>query len=194
MDNLRAACGRALQAQRGITAYLQPAVGSQGNLGVEVAAQVGGVAVLVSDSESAVEPCQTTVHKRPRIAAKPSWLFKNKNTRRKERRRSDNRKKARERILDKARDQARNERPERKAQDAKKHAKRYHVDFTVRAAANAQRKKSRHQGAQGSERLVVPKSARADRTGVLVREGSWKRTADESARPCQQDGPSHLPP
>ena len=142
MDSLRAACGRALQAQRGITAYFQPAVGSHGNLGVEVAAQVGGVAVLVSDSESAVEPCQTTVHKR----------------------------------------------------HAKKHAKRYHLDFTVRAAANAQRKKSSQQGAQGSERLVVPKSARADRTGVLVREGSWKRTADESARLCQQDGPSHLPP
>ena len=55
-------------------------------------------------------------------------------------------------------------------------------------------KKSRQQGAQGSARLVVPKSARADRASVLGREGRWKRTADESARLCQQDGPSHLPP
>ena len=69
VDTLRAACGRALQAQRGITAYFQPALASQGELGLEVAGQVGGVAAPVSDSASAVEPRQTTVHKRPRIAA-----------------------------------------------------------------------------------------------------------------------------
>ena len=30
--------------------------------------------------------------------------------------------------------------------------------------------------------------------GALGRGGSWTRTAGESARLCQQDGPSHLPP
>ena len=96
----------------------------------------------------------------------------------------------REAILDKVRNQC----SERKTQDAKQKAKRYLLDFTERAARAARAKKSRQQRAQGSARLVVPKSARADRTGVLGREGSWKRTADESARLCQQDGPSHLPP
>ena len=65
----RAACGRVLPWQRGITAYLQPTVAPQGDFGLEVAGQVGGVAAQVSDSASAVEPRQTTVHKRPRIAA-----------------------------------------------------------------------------------------------------------------------------
>ena len=67
VDTLRAACGRVLQGQRGIVAYLQPAVASQRDLGLEVAGQVGGVAAPVSDSASAVEPCQTTVHKQSRI-------------------------------------------------------------------------------------------------------------------------------
>ena len=44
-------------------------VGSQGDLGLEVAGQVGGVAAPVSDSASAVEPRQTIVHKRLRILA-----------------------------------------------------------------------------------------------------------------------------
>ena len=68
VDTLRAACGRVLQGQRGMIAYRQPAAASQGDLGLEVAGQVGGVAAPVSDSASAVEPCQTTVHKR-------SWIY-----------------------------------------------------------------------------------------------------------------------
>ena len=76
VDTLRAACARVLQGQRGIMAYLQPAVASQGDLGLEVAGQVGGVAAPLSDSASAVEPCQTSVHKWSRILVKSHWLRK----------------------------------------------------------------------------------------------------------------------
>ena len=41
---------------------------------------------------------------------------------------------------------------------------------------------------------MIPSSARADRAGVLGRGGTWKRAADLSARLCQHEGPSQLPP
>ena len=73
VDALRAACARVLQGQRGIMAYLQPAVASQGDCG---AGQVGGVAAPVSDSAYVVEPCQTSAHKRSRTLVKSRWLRK----------------------------------------------------------------------------------------------------------------------
>ena len=225
MDTLRETCVHAVQGQRGIAAYLQPASGSPGDLGLQVAGQVGGVAAPVSDSASAVEPRQTILHKRARIPVRPSWLCKAWNSRHKAVRGLDPRYKARDKARDllpqrkardkardllphrkarghardllpkrKARDKARDQRPERGKAHAKRKAKRYQLDFTERAIKQARKKKHRQQAAQRSAKVVVPKSARADRTGVLGREGSWKRTADESARLCQQDGPSHMPP
>jgi len=41
---------------------------------------------------------------------------------------------------------------------------------------------------------VTPHSARAHRSEVLGRAGTWKRAAEQSARLCQRDGPTHLPP
>ena len=49
--------------------HVRARVGSQGDLGLEVAGQVGGVAAPISDSASAVEPRQTIVHKRLRVLA-----------------------------------------------------------------------------------------------------------------------------
>ena len=81
---------RSLSTQhQALPVHVRARVGSQGDLGLEVAGQVGGVAAPVSDSASAVEPCQTSVHKRSRILVKPRWLRKNWNSARKEVRRSD---------------------------------------------------------------------------------------------------------
>ncbi|CAK0867486.1 unnamed protein product [Prorocentrum cordatum] len=63
-----------------------------------------------------------------------------------------------------------------------------------REPASGPRTASSSQAPRANRRLAMPKSARAERAGVLGREGSWKRAAEESARLCQQDGPSHLPP
>ncbi len=43
-------------------------------------------------------------------------------------------------------------------------------------------------------KAVIPQSARASRTEVLGRAGTWKRAAEESARLCQREGPACLPP
>ena len=61
---------RSLSTQhQALPVHVRARVGSQGDLGLEVAGQVGGVAAPVSDSASAVEPRQTIVHKRLRIPA-----------------------------------------------------------------------------------------------------------------------------
>jgi len=61
---------RSLSTQhQALPVHVRARVGSQGDLGLEVAGQVGGVAAPVSDSASAVEPRQTIVHKRLRILA-----------------------------------------------------------------------------------------------------------------------------
>ena len=88
----------------------------------------------------------------------------------------------------------RNRRPDRKEAAAKRAKKRYQMDFTERARRKARSARSRKEAPRANRKSVMPKSARAERAGVLGRQGSWKRTAEESARLCQQDGPGHLPP
>ncbi|CAK0861610.1 unnamed protein product, partial [Prorocentrum cordatum] len=99
---------------------------------------------------------------------------------------------------DRTRDKIRDKRPQRasrkKLAAAKRGKKRYQEDFAERAKRKHRVLKSCREAPRANRRPAMPKSAGAERAGVLGREGSWKQTAEESARLCQQDGPSHLPP
>ena len=186
---LRSACCRALKGQVGIASFFQPAV-APGAPGGE-----GGDAP-VSDSASAVDPNPAKPRERPRAVRKPLWLRKpawlsaqtarQKKVRKRLRKRRTQSALRKDRIHDKIRDK----RPDRK----KLGKKRYQQDLVKREKNKHRVLKSRREAPRANRRPVMPKSARAERAGVLGREGSWKRTAEESARLCQQDGPSHLPP
>ena len=82
----------------------------------------------------------------------------------------------------------------KKTMDRQRKAKTYAADCVDRSEIYARVKRSRALKALTGAKLVIPSSARADRAGVLGREGSWKRAADLSARLCQHDDPIHLPP
>ena len=192
---LRAACCRALKGQGGIAAFFQPA-GAPGATGRDA-----GVAP-VSDSASALDSNPAKPHgrpravRRPRPSSRPMWLRKpewlSAQTAKQKavgRRRTEayNRKQRVSNVI-------REKRPDRKEAAAKRAKKRYRMDFTERASRKARVQKSRKEAPRANRKSVIPKSARAERAGVLGRQGSWKRTAEESARLCQQDGPGHLPP
>ena len=64
------------------------------------------------------------------------------------------------------RDEVRDKLPARKTAGSLRKAKRYAEDFAERAAVCARVKKSRVLKAERGAKLVIPKSARADRAGV----------------------------
>ena len=73
----------------------------------------------------------------------------------------------------------------------------YAGDFACRILKyNAVKKRRARLVEEASRRAktVTPHSARAHRSEVLGRAGTWKRAAEQSARLCQRDGPTHLPP
>ena len=170
---LREACKCALAGQSMLSQFFVPGAASQESLGPEVGIEAGGAAP-VSDSPREVAPDRASKPKRSRVALKPSWMP------------------ARKRALSRQREYEKT--PARRLAQRTRAAKRYAADFGERAATYCRVKKSRAEKASREAKLVTPKSARADRAGVSGRGGTWKRAADLSARRCQHDGPSKLPP
>ena len=178
---LREACKRGLQGQSKLSRFFP-------------ASQWGraGGAAPVSDSALGVAPRQ------PLIGAHRRWGSSVKDARKRDRRRAGcnvlekARDKARGDARHKARDKARDKLHVRSVRREVRKKEQRSSDFVKRADDYSMRKK--HRSAQGNAEPVVPKSARSDRAGVLGREGTWKRAAAQSARLCQHDGPSHLPP
>ena len=170
-DTLRAACDRALKGQGGIAAFFQPAR-APGATGRDA-----GVAP-VSDSASALDSNPAKPHGRPRAVRrprpmwlrKPEWLSAQTAKQKAVGRRRTEAYNRKQRVSD----VIRNQRPDRKEAAAKRAKKRYRMDFTERARRKARRARSRKEAPRANRKSVIPKSARAERAGVLGRQGSCR--------------------
>ena len=157
---LREACKCALAGQSMLAQFFAPGAPSQESLGPEVGIEAGGAAP-VSDSPREVAPDRTSKPKRSRVALKPSWMAARKA--------ALSRHKEYVKTYDKT--------PARMVAHRTREAKRYAADFGERAVRYCRVKKSRAEKASREAKLVIPKSARADRAGVSGRGGTWKRAA-----------------
>ena len=145
---LRAACKRALRGQSALARFFAPGAPSQESLGPEVGIEAGGAAP-VSDSPREVAPDRTSKPKRSRVALRPLWM--------------------RARMAAPSRQNEYDKTPARMVAHRTREAKRYAADFGERAVRYCRVKKSRAEKASREAKLVIPKSARADRAGVSGR-------------------------